>query len=181
MHRAFFGVKKVHLRVVAVSRTLLERFGLTPARFDLMRVVELHTEGILQRNIQYLLGVSAPTVCRMLKSLEALGFVKRTRLVTDRRCVDVHLTEVGRYVVGDARHALVDSGMAERFAVRGLGSEPSIARADLTTFERFLSRMRKAYGDWPLLAHPWRIGCIEEPYAFHDIVDGRLTLVDAPH
>ena len=181
MHAAFFGVKKVHLRTLAVSRRLVDRFGLTPARFDLMRIVELHTEGVLQRNIQYLLGVSAPTVSRMVKSLEALGFVKRNRLATDRRCVEVHLTEVGLYVVRDARERLVDSGLAERFALRGLGFDFDAARPDLTTLQSYLSRMRKAYGDWPLLAHPWRVGCIEEPFAYHDIIDGRLTLVEMPH
>jgi DNA-binding MarR family transcriptional regulator len=117
----------------------------------------------------------------MLKSLEALGFVKRRRFDSDRRCVWVELTEVGRYVVADARDRLVDSGLAERFALRGLGLDPEAARPDLTTLQNFLARMRKAYGDWPLFTHPWRIGCIDEPYAFHDLVDGRLTLVDAPH
>ena len=72
MHAAFFGLKRVHLRILAVSRSLLARVALTPARFDMIRIVELHTEGIPQRNIQYLLGVSAPTVSRMVKALEKL-------------------------------------------------------------------------------------------------------------
>jgi len=179
MHAAFFGIKRVHLRTLAVSRALLARVALTPARFDLMRIVELHTDGILQRNIQYLLGVSAPTVSRMLKALEKLGMIRRRRLASDRRCVDVHLTHVGRNVVGVARETLIESGIAERFALRGLGSNPDTARPELTTLQRFLSSMRSAYGDWPLFAHPWRVGCIDEPYVFHTIVDGRLTRAEA--
>jgi DNA-binding MarR family transcriptional regulator len=181
MDVVLFSLKRAFRKSIDAGLVLTTPFGLTPARFDLIRVIEMHAEGLPQRNIHYLLGVSAPTVCRMLKSLEALGFVKRRRFDSDRRCVWVELTEVGRYVVADARDRLVDSGLAERFALRGLGLDPEAARPDLTTLQNFLARMRKAYGDWPLFTHPWRIGCIDEPYAFHDLVDGRLTLVDAPH
>ena len=87
----------------------------------------------------------------------------------------VAVTEVGRAVVGAARESLIESGIADRFALRGLGSDPETARPDLTMFQRFLSRIRKAYGDWPRFEHPWRVGCIEEPYVFHTVVDGRLT------
>jgi DNA-binding MarR family transcriptional regulator len=180
MHKAFFGIKRVHLRVLAVSRALLGRVALTPARFDLMRIVELHTEGIPQRNIQYLLGVSAPTISRMVKALEKLGMLRRRRWEQDRRCVLVEMTHVGAGVVGAARESLVESGVAERFALRGLGSDPDTARTDLTTLQRFLMRMRRAFHDSPLFEHPWRVGCIDEPYAFHTIVDGRLTLTTAP-
>jgi DNA-binding MarR family transcriptional regulator len=180
MHKAFFGIKRVHLRVLAVSRALLGGVALTPARFDLMRVVEIHTEGIPQRNIQYLLGVSAPTISRMVKALEKQGMLRRARWERDRRCWLVELTEVGRAVVGSAREQLIDTGVAERFALRGLGRDPETARPDLTTLQRFLTRMRRAFNDWSPFEHPWRVGCIEEPYAYHDIVDGRLKLVTAP-
>lgn len=176
MHPMFFGIKRVHLRTLAVSRTLLAEFLLTPARFDLMRVVELHSDGIVQRNIQYLLGVSAPTVSRMLKALELLGMIRRKRREADRRCVDVHITEVGRYFVGLARDELIESGIAQRFALRGLARKPRTARPQLTLLQRFLSSIRKAYGDSPLFPHPWRIGCVDEPYVYTTIVDGRLAL-----
>ena len=42
MHQMFFSVKRVHLRIVEVSKRLVREFGLTPARFDLLRVVEAH-------------------------------------------------------------------------------------------------------------------------------------------
>src|SRR4029079_19247651 len=93
MHPIFFGIKRVHLRVVAVTRKLLLGVQLTPARFDMLRIVGLHEHwGAAQSKIQYLLGVSAATVSRMLKSLEVLGFVVRKRMARDARCVLVPLT-----------------------------------------------------------------------------------------
>ena len=77
MNVAFFGIKRVHLRVVHLTHALLRGKHLTPARFDLMRIVELYgDETVPQASIQNLLGVSAPTVSRMLKSLQKLGFVR---------------------------------------------------------------------------------------------------------
>lgn len=173
MHPMFFGIKRVHLRTLAVSRALLQkRVPLTPARFDMIRIVELHTEGIPQRNIQYLLGVSAPTVSRMLKSLERLGMIVRRPWERDRRSLYVRLTERGREVVRVAREALVDSGIAERFSLRGLGSNPQTARPDRDLLQRFLARIRRAYGDYPRFEHPWRVGCVDEDLLPPVILDG---------
>ena len=173
MHKMFFGIKRVHLRTLAVSRALLgKRVPLTPARFDMIRIVELHTEGIPQRNIQYLLGVSAPTVSRMLKSLELLGMIVRTPWERDRRSLYVRLTQRGREVVRFARATLIDTGIAEQFSLRGLGSNPQTARPDRDLLQRFLTRIRKAYGDYPRFEHPWRVGCVDESLLPPVILDG---------
>ena len=175
MHALFFGVKRVHLRVLQVSRGLLRGRGLTPARFDMMRVAECHREGaVLQGKMQTLLGVSAATVSRMLKSLEELGFVTRERLARDARCVLVRLTARGLECVRAAADALVDSGIAERFALRGLALEPETARPEVATLQKLLSRIRQNYGDPAPFEHPWRAGDLV-PYVFHTVVNGRIV------
>ena len=175
MHAMFFGIKRVHLRVVHITRTLLRDIPLTPARFDMMRIIELHEHGVPQGNIQYLLGVSAPTVSVMLKSLEKLGFVVRERMSRDGRCLLVQATALGLKTVRAALARLVGSGIADRMAGLGLASDPDIARPAVELCRSVLSKMRKTYGDAAPFEHPWREGGLLEPYVFHTIVDGRLT------
>lgn len=175
MHAMFFGIKLAHLRTLAVTRRLLRGMELTPARFDMMRVVELHQEdGIAQENLRQLLGVSAATVSRMLKSLEALGFVVRNRYAHDGRSLIVQITEIGLERVRDARDALVESGVAERMALRGLAFEPAVAKPLVETLRSFLSGVRKIYGCFAPFEHPWTTEQFV-PIVFHRFVRQRLA------
>ena len=175
MHVAFFGIKRVHLRVVHITGELLRERHLTPARFDMMRIIEMYGDlGIPQAAIQHRLGVSAPTVSRMLKSLQKLGFVRLGRLARDRCCGLVTITAVGLWVVQNARENLVDNGISERLALRGLAFDREEARPALATLERSLTRMRRTYGDSTPFDHPWKMQDIV-PYEYHHIVDGRLV------
>jgi DNA-binding MarR family transcriptional regulator len=175
MHAAFFGFKRVHLRVVHITQALLRERHLTPARFDMMRIVEMYEdEGVPQSTIQHLLGVSAPTVSRMLKSLEKLGFVRLSRLARDRRRGLVNITAVGQWVVQNAREPLVDSGVGERMALRGLAFDQEAARPALDTLQRFLWRLRRNYGDSAPLDHPWKMQDIV-PFAYTHLVNGRIV------
>jgi DNA-binding MarR family transcriptional regulator len=180
MHTMFFGVKRVHLRVLHMSRGLLREVffkkeqRLTPARFDMMRIIKLYEEeGIPQASIQVLLGVSAPTVSRMLKSLEALGYVERDRLSRDRRCVVVKITELGSSTVATAM-PLVDKGVAERLALLGLDFAHDVAAAALATLQKTLLRIRKRYADPSPVEHPWKMQDLV-PYAYTHVVDGRIV------
>jgi DNA-binding MarR family transcriptional regulator len=173
MHVAFFGIKRVHLRVLDVSRALLREKHLTPARFDMMRIVEAYREhGLPQWAIQHRLGVSAPTVSRMLKALEKLGFVKRKRSARDRRTLIVKITQVGIWVVENAHASLIESGIAERFALRGLALDRDEARAALPSFEHTLMRMRRNYGDSTPFDLPWRKQDVV-PLVYSELIDGR--------
>lgn len=179
MHAVFFGFKRAHLRVLHITRVMLRPIALTPARFDMMRIVELHREwGVAQAKIQHLLGVTAATVSRMLKSLRLLGFVSRERSERDARCVLVRITDLGLRTVREARERLVDSGVADRMIERGLAFDPDAARPQVDMLQRFLSRIRKNYGDPSPFRHPWWIGDLV-PYVFHTVVDGRLHYPDA--
>ena len=138
----------------------------------MMRIIELYREdGLPQSAIQYRLGVSAPTVSRMLKALEKLGFVKRKRSARDRRSLIVKITQVGLWVVENARASLVDNGIAERFALRGLALDRDEARLALPSFERTLMRMRRSYGDSTPFDHPWRRQDLV-PLVYGEFIDG---------
>ncbi|MDB4935369.1 MAG: MarR family [Labilithrix sp.] len=175
MHAMFFGIKLAHLRTLTVTRGLLRGRDLTPARFDMMRVIELHRrDGIAQENLRQLLGVSAPTVSRMLKSLELLGFVVRRRFAFDARSLIVRITKAGLERVRAARELLVDSGVADRMALRGLAFEPEVARPLVDTLRRFLSGIRKTYGCFAPFEHPWTTQEFV-PLVFHTYVRKRLA------
>ena len=156
----FFGAKRVHLRVVGITRSLLKGIVLTPARFDMMRIIELHgEEGILQAKIRDLLGVSAATVSVMVRSLELLGYVRRSRFVRDARCTLVRITEVGIQQLGLAVDRLVDSGIADRIAEHGLTTVtlPEAAPHDLVVARQFLRRIRRNYSDPAPFEDPWTL------------------------
>ena len=178
MHEVFFGFKRVHLRVLKLTRVFMPKeVALTPARFDMMRIVELHAVRwgwVAQHRIQDLLGVSAATVSRMLKSLEALGFVVRERMDHDLRMRRIHITELGRERVRAALRALVESRKAERLALIGLDREAR-ARPKLRVLKRYLSTIRKRYGDPAPFEHPWTLEEIE-PEMFGTIsADGTIS------
>ena len=176
MHRIFFSIKRVHLRVVEISKRLTKTFELTPARFDMMRIVLLHAPyGTTQWKIRTLLGVSAATVSRMLKSLEKLGFVARARCARDARDVVVTLTKLGRRRVAGAVRALVKSGVADTFAKRGVDFDPGIATMKLAILQTELSSMRRIYGDAAAFIDPWSFG---RPAPVTTVVKGRIRYGD---
>lgn len=154
MAPVFFGIKRTHLSVLGISRRFTLEHGLTPARFDMMRIVDLHRFGVGQSRIQDLLGVSAATVSRMLKALEELGFVVRERMLHDRRQRRVHITERGRYCVDKACDGLVRRGGADLLARLGFASDGPVMVA---TLESYLWSMRKRYGDKAPFEHPWTL------------------------
>ena len=174
MHRVFFSVKRVHLRIVEESKVLVRRFGLTPARFDLLRVVDAHEpHAVLQSKISTLLGVSATTVSRMLIALERLGFVERTKLEGDRRNLIVRLTVFGWNRLDEALVACVAMGRAEALARISLALEPDLAIVRLRSLQKNLNSMRRAFGDRAPFADPWRADELV-PYHYTTVVNGRI-------
>ena len=97
MNAIFFGLKRAYHGSLRITRRALARLGLTAARFDLLYAVnESGGRRMLQRDLRRALGVSPPTVSRMVDSLEALGWVQRERCCVDGRMRFVRLTEAGR-------------------------------------------------------------------------------------
>jgi DNA-binding MarR family transcriptional regulator len=112
MNALFFSVKRAYHGTLRVFRGALARLGLTAARFDLLYIV-LKERGLLQRELQRALGVAAPTVSRMLASLEELGLVTREVAEDDCRQRYVELTKLGRRSVIRAARELIHSGVVD--------------------------------------------------------------------
>jgi DNA-binding MarR family transcriptional regulator len=174
MHQIFFSVKRVHLRIVEVSKTLTRGYGLTPARFDLLRVIEAHhPHPVMQSKIRTLLGVSAATVSRMLIALEKLGWVERNPSKVDTRRLLVSLTEDGFNRLDEAIVAVVSSRVGEFMARRGVAFESKVAVLRLRVLQKHLNSMRRIYGDDSPFVHPWRDDDLV-PYHYTTVVNGRI-------
>jgi DNA-binding MarR family transcriptional regulator len=160
MNAIFFGCKRAFHSCLRIARQGLEGFGLTPARFDMLTAVtRCETLGCTQRQLRTALGVSGATVSRMLRSLEQLGLVVRTRVLTDRRQRLIRLTEQGVARLRKARRRLVRSG-AIQLAVdcaltdnRPYDEGRCLHEMDLA--ETILDRIRRAFRDVATLYYPW--------------------------
>ncbi|MDP9036795.1 MAG: MarR family transcriptional regulator, partial [Myxococcota bacterium] len=92
MNAIFFGTKRAFQSCLRLMRPYLAQLGLTAARFDMLTAIWRHPYGLLQRELRKMLGVTAPTISRMLRSLEQLGLVRRERGIRDTRQRHVTLT-----------------------------------------------------------------------------------------
>jgi len=162
MHQILYGVKRVHLLGLELSRALLRSgFGgvlepLTPARFDMIRIVHVHDlqgVGVPQANIRLLLGVSGATVSRMLKALQQRGYIVRKR-VKRIPGLFVHLTDEGRALIRAFMAALVDSRCIDGELDEMVEPKPRALRA----FDKLLRFFRDVYDDPAPFDHPWRCG-----------------------
>jgi DNA-binding MarR family transcriptional regulator len=107
MDDLFFGVKRTHLAVNRWALHRLREFGVTPARFDLMRLIYERNFWWTQDAVRHRLGVARSTVSRMMRALEALGWMTRERSKWDRRTLVCTLTYEGRRVVASVMSALI--------------------------------------------------------------------------
>jgi DNA-binding MarR family transcriptional regulator len=96
MNDIHFGLKRAYQSSMRLAETALAGLGVTPARFEMIYFVSRKRSTLSQRDLQRTLDVSAATVSRMLKSLEALGLVEREVMDDDHRRRNVVLTEAGR-------------------------------------------------------------------------------------
>ena len=166
MHTIFFGLKRAHHGVLRIGRRALAQVGLTAARFDLLYAV-LEREGFPQFELCQALGVSAPTVSRMVTSLEQLGLVVRHTTLVDRRLRHVALTDTGRRIIEEAIGRFMTSGTAQLAVDSALcptrwydGKLCSRLRQRL---EKTLDKIRYAYRDIADLYRPWDPDADESP------------------
>jgi MarR family transcriptional regulator, organic hydroperoxide resistance regulator len=97
-----FALAITNRAVLAVYRPLLEPLGLTHPQYLVMLALWDHekTSGegwkpLSVKQIATALQLDSATLSPMLKRLEALGLITRTRCTTDERSTDVELTEAG--------------------------------------------------------------------------------------
>jgi len=107
MDDIFFGVKRSHLALNRWALLKLREFGVTPARFDLMRLIFVRNFRRSQMDLRRKLGVARATISRMMKALEKLGWITREVDPFDRRTRDCTLTYEGRRIVASVMSALI--------------------------------------------------------------------------
>ena len=164
MHAVMFGVKRWHLQIVEASKRLLQPDSLTPARFDMMRAIAARGGELRQRNLQYLLGVSAVTISKMLKGLEEKGFLVRTRLERDRRFKNVIITASGHAALEADLRYCVDSRINEYLAAalvtgdRYVNIDSATVRRRIEEASDHLIYGRRILRDRSPVRHPWSRG-----------------------
>jgi DNA-binding MarR family transcriptional regulator len=159
MNAIFFGAKRAFHACLRIARSWLARLGLTAARFDMLTAIWRHPYGVQQRHLGGMLGVSPPTVSRMLRALEKLGLVRRCRCNVDRRQLRVRLTSVGLARIRRATSAFIGSGAAQLAVDVALTGnrvhDESRCMMEMEHAEWTLDRIRGAFGDVARLHYPW--------------------------
>jgi MarR family transcriptional regulator, organic hydroperoxide resistance regulator len=97
-----FALAVTNRAVLAVYRPLLEPLGLTHPQYLVMLALWDHHKAVGSdsaplsvKQIASALQLDSATLSPMLKRLDALGLISRTRSATDERATDVRLTERG--------------------------------------------------------------------------------------
>ena len=96
-----FALAVTNRAVLAVYRPLLEPLGLTHPQYLVMLALWDHRDSaegrvpLSVKGIATVLQLDSATLSPMLKRLDALGLISRTRSVTDERSTHVTLTEAG--------------------------------------------------------------------------------------
>jgi DNA-binding MarR family transcriptional regulator len=158
MHQLFFAVRRAfHCSNQMLSR-VLQGYGLTPARFDLLFAIKQFVDGLPQSQLRRLFGVSGPTTSKMLCALEARGLVARTRAPRDRRVLHVRLTALGRRIITRAQRLLRDSGAAD-LAAESCATprwwNPAVVFEAVDTFDSALRFFRQHLDDRACFFYPW--------------------------
>ena len=164
MNAITFGCKRAFHAFLKVTRDPLEDLaeGLTAARFDMMYVILKSGGGfeggcLWQSRLRKILGVCGPVVSRMLRSLEAIGWVKRKRSEDDRRQVEVSLTEAGLACIRQAFKAM--KGMMMKLVHKaicfGREDDRDEQLVHMSALEQYHHSMRKQWGDTATLYYRW--------------------------
>jgi len=158
MHAVLFSLKRVHQRFLARTRKWTAPFDLTPARYDMLAALhQYRMPKVPQSWLKQTLGVTAPTISRMVTSLQERQLVVRIVDDEDRRKRFVLLTAYGKRMLRSARRFAEHSFKVARALYRSVGSNPRSRTADphLFALEATLYCMRKRLKDTATLFYPW--------------------------
>ena len=163
MNAILFGLKRAFHASIRITRPIIAAHGLTAARFDMLYLIKssyhrLYDPGVKQSDLRRALGVTAPTVSRMLRSLEKLGLVTRTRpSCGDTRQRIVNLTLAGLSCIRRAIRSIVRRRTVEIAFAKVLTNDRSYSThiAETENAESVCSCIRDGFGDSATLYYPW--------------------------
>ena len=123
MHALMFQMKRAHLRALVGARAISHRTGLTPARHDLLRVIEAFGVGgeAYQKEMWKALGLSRASVSKMVRRLLALGLLQRRRGPLDGRTFLVSMTPEGERCMFRAHYIILKRRPFQRRFERAFG------------------------------------------------------------
>jgi DNA-binding MarR family transcriptional regulator len=136
---AVTSIMRVHQILMAPLNELLEPFGLTFPRYEVLMLLHLSGEGSLPvGKIGERLQVHRTSITNSLDGLEKAGLVRRAPHESDRRAVLAEITDPGREAAERATEVL---NAAE------FGTEP-LAPAELEGLSTTLRTLRAGAGDF---------------------------------
>jgi DNA-binding MarR family transcriptional regulator len=100
--RPGFLLRRAHQISAAVFEDECRELALTPAQFGVLTVLQAHP-GLGQSSLARALGFDKVTVLRVLRGLQARGFVTRCPAETNRRNMMVGLTPAGEEILAQAQ------------------------------------------------------------------------------
>ena len=163
MNVVLFGLKRAFQASIRMTRPIIAAHGLTAARFDMLYLIKgpyrrLYDPGVKQSDLRRALGVTAPTVSRMLRSLEKLGLVTRARpSCGDTRQRIVNLTLAGLSCIRRAIRSIVRRRTVEIAFAKILTNDRSYSThiAEIENAESVCRCIRAGFGDTATLHYPW--------------------------
>lgn len=130
---AFLQLWRTYDRLRELDERLFARHGLSPQQYNALRILHAADPQPLASSVLGSRLVSrAPDMTRLLDKLEEQGFVQRRRSLTNRRIVEVGITDRGRAVV---------AVLAEH--VRQCGRE-QLGHLDRETLRDFITLLKQA-------------------------------------
>ena len=112
-------IKKASRLLIKRANKLLKPHGLTDAyTYCLMALYQ--QDGLTQSEMHKQIGIEQPTAVRTLDRMERDGLIIRTPSTTDRRAIEIRLTEKGR---GYQKIIEQCANELNQFALSGFGEE----------------------------------------------------------
>jgi len=103
---------------VRATAEAIKPFGLTPAQFNVLRILRGAGEPLSASRICERMIHDDPDLTRLLDRLEAAGLVAKERDTRDRRVMNVTITSAGLHTIAQASEAL-GGRVNDRFARLG--------------------------------------------------------------
>jgi len=127
-------VRQTHRAFTRALQARIASSGVSIGMWYFLRVL-WQEDGLSQRELSQRVGMMEPTTASALDNMERKGFVRRLRNRTDRRVVNVFLTERGRAL---RRELLPLAAAVNERAVRGVSAD------DIGRLRAILARLRAA-------------------------------------
>jgi DNA-binding MarR family transcriptional regulator len=157
MHYLSFAFKRAHYASLLATRSFATKFGLTPARFDLICCALSLRESAYQAHIARGLGVSQVTVCRMVRAMERSGLIRRERIPGDTKKWRIRLAKQGRrrfYLVLRRLQRRPLQRLFQTLAVKILGGTFDQMLIPLSGYADVLRSGARQLGDASTFEHP---------------------------